>query len=226
MNIPKFTFLKNPVLLLSLFIFLLSCKEVEVSNSHEIDDHAKFEESVDEGLVNEIFELEQISVSAAYMLLNPGEKAMFWNKHLNTIINSGRFSDRQVEHIKILQDLVSVDLFSRVGTIELELEMDDFSREWIGKSDNEQLFTPEQLIEIATINGIGKQISNQSITGSRVLAKTKCDCRYSLGCPDDNCHESDDCTKKEFKSYTCGILGTSRCTGRCGVQPEEEEEEP
>lgn len=202
---------KSVLLFVVVTLFFYSCNkdnDIVSNNGYQVD----------EKLVEEIINLPSYAVSPAYKQLNPAEKVYLWEKHLNSVVQLNTFNLEQIEHINVLQGLNSLELFEKVGSTELEEFMDNFADNWIRKATEEHLFTREEIIKIATIKGIGKNI-DQYIAGSKYKIANppaKCECRYSISCGSDDCDDNDNCKDRENEAFECGILGTSRCTGRCG----------
>ncbi|MFT4031315.1 MAG: bacteriocin fulvocin C-related protein [Siphonobacter sp.] len=163
----------------------------------------------DVAVVKELESLPNEIVHISYRNLSASQKALLWQRHLSNVMDNWDLTTEQKNHIAKLQNLVSKTLFSRVGTKELQDQMDSFVKEWYDPAIASGLFTQINLVKISTIKGIG----NGNYSG-RVLVGD-CVCYYSLSCGLLSCIDNKTCSEGLENPFDCGILGTSRCTGKC-----------
>lgn len=176
--------------------------------------------NLDKELVEEILVLPSQVVSAAYKQLNPKEKVFLWQRHFENLKKENTFNVKQLEHLMLIERLNDEALFNRVDNIEFSVKMEELETAWIKKALDEAIFTIQEIHLFVTIKGIGKDAKDSMISTSnlKTLAKaTKCECYYNLGCPELKCDDNDNCKDPENKSEDCGILGSTTCSGRCGV---------
>ncbi len=170
--------------------------------------------NVDTNLVKEVENSPSNVVWVIYSSLSPGEKSLLWQRHLNKIMLDAKYSNEQKKHIRLLYSIVDTDLYTKLGTPELETFMDNFHNEWFVKAVNDKLFTIDELMYISSLDGIGKDYNPKN---ARLMATMgACSCRYGISCLNNSCPDLRACTEPSFDNkFTCGIVGTSRCTGKC-----------
>ena len=146
----------------------------------------------------------------SYPDLNPEEKATLWHRHLGKAILDKGYNSAQIAHIEKLDQIINADLYKKLNDSETQNFLDNFHQEWFVKAVESKLFSVEQLLKISSLASIGNSSEN-----GRVQAPLKgCDCRYGISCGG-RCPDNKACASSFSSKSTCGIAGTSRCTGRC-----------
>lgn len=170
--------------------------------------------NIDIKLVKEVENSPSNVVWVIYSSLNPGEKALLWRRHLSKVMLDKKYGKKQKEHIERLYSIVDASLYTKLGTPEFETFMDDFHNEWFVKAVDDKLFTINELMFISSLDGIGKDYNPKN--GRIMATMASCNCRYAGSCLNNSCPDNRACTEASFENkFTCGILGTSRCTGKC-----------
>jgi hypothetical protein len=117
-----------------------------------------------------------------------------------------------------LSNLVSPELFAKIGTPELEAFMKEFEEEWFHKASEQGLFTQKELFLIGTIDGLGvidSSLEQKPSNGKVEEVEAGCNCRYSLSCGfGGSCFSNKQCISSR-ENTTCGLMGTSLCDGKC-----------
>ncbi|WP_091542330.1 bacteriocin fulvocin C-related protein [Thermoflexibacter ruber] len=195
---------------------LFSCeKAIELSKTE--NDLIK-SPNINLALLSEIENLPNYAVKFSYSNLNPEEKTILWTRHFEKHLSNKKYSKAQLAHINKLFALVSVDLFRRAGTPELEAFMKEFEKEWFYKASESGLFTVQELFFIGTVDGLGIVDANldKNLSSGRVEeVEAGCNCRYSLSCGfGGSCVSNKQCISSR-ENTTCGLMGTSLCDGKC-----------
>lgn len=186
---------------------LFSCnKETRKSNS---DVEAK---AIRTELIKEIQSLPNSLVGLGYQKLTNSEKVVFWNTHVDQYLLTHKVSEKLREHIELLRGFATVRLYDQLGTAEADKYVADFTEKWYTIPVSKGLFSAKDLIEIATLVGVGKD--EGGVVSVVEPPGSKCDCRYNISCGSyRSCYASTYCG--DYGPMECGVFGTSRCDGTC-----------
>lgn len=199
--------LKATAIIFSL-CFLFSCnKETSDTNLGEESKTIRTE------LIREIQNLPKANVALGYQKLTNSEKVVFWNTHLDNYINNHTISENLKSHIRLLRSFITKDIYNTLGTPATDKYVADFTEKWYTIPVKQGLFKAKDLVEIATMLGVGK---DENIVLSTVPPPpgSICDCRYNISCGSyRSCYESTYCN--DSGPFNCGVFGTSRCDGSC-----------
>lgn len=108
-----------------------------------------------------------------------------------------------------LLPLLKVETFKNARTLEQEAFMAKFTNEWYTKPVAQGRFKKEDLLNAATVYGLGDK--STSITPQVAALTGSCNCRYDIGCDTNYYCRRVTCTA----NVDCGIVGTSKCVGIC-----------
>ena len=198
-------YFSSTVFVLSL-IFLFSCGK-ETRDSNEPDES----KAIRTELIKEIQNLPKSLVGLGYRKLNSPEKVIFWNTHVDKYLSTHTVSEKLRQHIDLLRGFATPTLYDQLGTAEMDMYVADFTKKWYTIPVNTGLFSAKELIEIATLVGVGKDEVNVS---PLPLGGSGCNCYYNISCGSNRyCYENDYCNT--YGPMTCGVFGTSRCDGTC-----------
>ena len=131
-------------------------------------------------LIREIQELPNSLVGLGYQKLNNPEKVVFWNTHVDKYLNTHKVSDGLRNHIELLRDFATVKLYDQLGTSDIDKYVADFTNKWYTIPVEKGLFNAKDLVEIATLAGVGKD--KDAIPYSVDPTEPICDCRYNISC--------------------------------------------
>lgn len=151
-------------------------------------------------------------MALGYHKLTNSEKVVFWNTHLDNYINKHTISESLKDQIKLLRNFISEDVYNTLGTPATDKYVSDFTEKWYTIPVKQGLFKAKDLVEIATLIGVGK---DGDIAPSYVdPVGATCDCRYNISCGSyRSCYSSTYC--ENSGPFDCGVFGTSRCDGTC-----------
>lgn len=203
-----------------LVYILLTCVSMFASSCEKVERDVI---PVNVELINEINTSSQSVIRLAMEELSPEEKLYLWQQHLNQQLADPKLSPALKLHLRKLQPLLTVEFFKGFGTEESKAFMDKFTFEWMTVPISTGQFTKHELLVAATVTGLGKAAKNTSFNIKSNSGKNTdptvnsvpsigCECYYSASC--DGVYTCNDggCTR----GGSCGIFGSSNCSGRCG----------
>jgi hypothetical protein len=199
----------SPAVTFLILIFLFSCKK---ENTNKISANSE-SKNIRTELIAEIQNLPKSNVALGYRKLTNPEKVVFWKIHLDNYINSRTISQNLRSHIELLRNFISEDVYNTLGTPTTDKYVADFTEKWYTIPIKQGLFKTKDLVEIATLLGVGR---DGGIGTSFVPPPpgTTCDCRYNISCGSyRSCYASTYC--EDNGPFECGLFGTSRCDGTC-----------
>jgi hypothetical protein len=170
-----------------------------------------------------------LALTQAYSLLSSGEKENLWNVKFNAILTNDKnnLTTKQYDIVKKTYDFIKEKSYKvleenpEIGDAFLDQNLPDFEKEF----DKIELymmlespyycdgFTLTKVQDYA--NSLENNIFNEGYQGTMA---SSCTCRYNMGCPGwtNDCNwGSGGCSQVNG----CGLLGHSRCKGRCNLDP-------
>ena len=165
-------------------------------------------------LVLEVENLSRSVVDLGYAKLNPTQKTLLWNRHLDNYMRRDDVSPALVQYIGNLKGILSVEYFERVGKEESEEYFAGITEKWYTKPIRDGKFTEDQLLDLISVFRLGKEDTHSGARAAdfQLPAKLPCACVYNLGCLSFNCRIGN-CASGD---NSCGFWGNTRCLGRCG----------
>lgn len=199
---------RNYLTLVVLVAFFSCTKSNENSSAINLD------------LIKEVENLPKSTVILGYQNLNNNEKVEFWNRHIDSYLNTHIISTEFKDHILKLKNFVRVDLYNTLGTANTDADVEKFTKEWYTDVVKKNVFPHDQLLEVGTIYGVGKNETTlrtmKTTAYSESSENSACNCYYEVSCwLWKNCISENICKSPNANPYNCGLVGTSRCTGVC-----------
>ncbi len=174
-------------------------------------------------LIKEVEKLPTSVVPLGYVKLNSSEKVEFWLRHVDRYLKQHpELSPELVAHIQKLKTFADVKLYDQANSPEMQKHIKDFEQSWYYEPIKRGTFPAKELTEVSSFRGTGT--SEQTLQGlkSTTLLITEtpgsstCNCIYDLGCASGKyCYGKPECGPGQGAPATCGVFGTSRCSGKC-----------
>ena len=169
-------------------LLLISC---ENDNLESINSDAK---------VNQILKLEsQNEQKLAYSFLNPQEKVTIWKKHLDLMLTSNDYNNKQINFINNLQKSLTINFFSDKSKAK-----DTFNKKII--SEGLRIFSKKELYFLITSLSTNSRLQQPPPIST-------CGCSTSSDwCLSGNCNGTAYCLRD---SDNCGTYWDYTCNGDC-----------
>ncbi|MCF0061346.1 bacteriocin fulvocin C-related protein [Dyadobacter chenwenxiniae] len=175
-------------------------------------------------LVDEVMALPHRVVPLGYAKLSGAEKVVLWNKHIDKYLSSNKLSKDVIAHIELLRKFNTIEIFENANDPLIKERIAKFEKSWLVEPLANGTIPREVLFRVGTLAGLGVAEADLGSLNSRVSAKASeggsggatCECRYDLGCLGwDNTCDKGNC--RDAYNSSCGVFGTSNCTGKCRV---------
>ena len=169
-------------------LLLISC---ENDNLESINSDAK---------VNQILKLEsQNEQKLAYSFLNPQEKVTIWKKHLDLMLTSNDYNNKQINFINNLQKSLTINFFSDKSKAK-----DTFNKKII--SEGLRIFSKKELYFLITSLSTNSRLQQPPPIST-------CGCSTSSDwCLSGHCNGTAYCLRD---SDNCGTFWDYTCNGDC-----------
>jgi hypothetical protein len=167
------------------------------------------------------------SLNQAYQFLSLNEEAALWDTKFNAILKNdeGKLTAEQYNDVKFIYDFIKSTGYNKIKSDPAigEAFVDENIARFESHFTKVQLYMLiqcpyyEENFSLTLANQYAEKLAFYVIPGDDGPV-SNCECRYDISCPgwNNDCEEGKgNCTQVA----ECGLLGHSRCKGRCSLSP-------